>query len=483
VSTVCRELIFNTVHKFDYHFIGCANQHPDAGKILDMSKATQQETGVEDAKVILYPHTRYDDMDLIRSIINQNQIDGLVFITDPRYYEQLFRSENEIRSKIPMVYINIWDSLPYPKYNANFYKSCDMLLGISKQTKNINKVLIGEENCIDLDKDAWGMGSKINMENKHLIKYFPHGIDSTKFYPIEDKNTNLKYQNFKRQWIKNPSENDFVLFWNNRNIHRKNPLTLLLGFKAFVDQLPEEKQKHCYLIMHTQTQDPNGTDLRKSYNDLLGEKYNVLFSESQVTADQLNYFYNMSDVTVSVTNNEGYGLSLGESRMAGTMIISSTTGGCIDQMRFIDEKGKWLDYNKDFGSNHNNLYKKCGVWAIPIEVTRSMQGSIPTPYISKDEVDFEDVALAIAECYSITPENRKKYGLKGREWSMSDESQMESKKMGNNFINSMDVLFNNWVPKSKYSIDKIKSLENKPLSRPLSYSNGFEQKIKIVLEQ
>ena len=63
-------------------------------------------------------------------------------ITDPRYFTWLFQIENEIRSKIPIAYLNIWDDYPAPAYNKEFYESCDALLGISKQTVNINKLVL-----------------------------------------------------------------------------------------------------------------------------------------------------------------------------------------------------------------------------------------------------------------------------------------------------------------------------------------------------
>lgn len=55
--------------------------------------------------------------------------------------------------KIPIIYLNIWDScLPYPLWNKPYYESCDLLLAISKQTKNGNKVVLGDIPTVDLDE-------------------------------------------------------------------------------------------------------------------------------------------------------------------------------------------------------------------------------------------------------------------------------------------------------------------------------------------
>ena len=38
---------------------------------------------------------------------------------------------------------------------------------------------------------------------------------------------------------------------------------------------------------------------------------------------------------------EGWGLALTESLLTGTPFIANVTGGMQDQMRFIDNEGKW----------------------------------------------------------------------------------------------------------------------------------------------
>jgi hypothetical protein len=56
--------------------------------------------------------------------------------------------EHEIRQQIPIFYLNIWDDLPDPKYNRDYYRSCDALFAISKQTFGINYRVLGAENVI-----------------------------------------------------------------------------------------------------------------------------------------------------------------------------------------------------------------------------------------------------------------------------------------------------------------------------------------------
>ena len=57
---------------------------------------------------------------------------------------------------------------------------------------------------------------------------------------------------------------------------------------------------------------------------------------------------------------------------------------------------KWIEFNKNFPSNHNGTYKKCGEWALPVYPTnQSLVGSPRTPYIWDDRCNPEDAAKQI----------------------------------------------------------------------------------------
>jgi hypothetical protein len=56
--------------------------------------------------------------------------------------------EHEIRQQIPIFYYAIWDNLPLPMWNREYYQSCDAIFGISKQSHNIHKHVLGEENIM-----------------------------------------------------------------------------------------------------------------------------------------------------------------------------------------------------------------------------------------------------------------------------------------------------------------------------------------------
>ena len=442
ISTMAREIVVGTAHHYNWVNIGGAIQHPEQGKRLDLTEDTNKQTGITDASVILYPTSGYGTPELIRQMIEMEKPDAIMFFTDPRYWVWLFQMEHEIRSKVPMIYLNIWDDLPYPMYNKSFYESCDTLLAISKQTENINYSVLGKQ-----------------VEGK-LIKYVPHGINENTFYPIDSSNPEyLAVQEFKKQLFKG-KEYDFVTIWNSRNIRRKSTPDVLLAWKMFIDELPKEKAKKTALILHTQPVDENGTDLPAVYDMLFGNNeegiYNIVWSNQRLAPQQMNWLYNCANIDVLISSNEGWGLSLTEAMMAGRPIIAGVTGGMQDQMRFEDENGEWIKFTEEFGSNHRGKYKKCGKWAFPVFPSNiSLVGSVPTPYIYDDRMDPQDVANQLRKAYDMGSDELAKLGEAARKWVTSDESMMSARWMSKNVIDGIDETFKMFKPREKYNLINV----------------------------
>ena len=178
----------------------------------------------------------------------------------------------------------------------------------------------------------------------------------------------------------------------------------------------------------------------------------------------------MSDVTALISSNEGWGLSLTESMMAGKMIIANVTGGMQDQMRFEDEDGNWIDFDENFCSNHFGTYKKHGDWAVPVYPSNSsIVGSIPTPYIFDDRCDIRDVAKAIEEVYNMGSEERQTKGMNARKWVLSDESMMSARKMSDNVIDCIEETFEKFKPRKSFEFIKIEKLPRKKITHKLIY--------------
>ena len=452
IATMAREIVVGTSHHFNWVNLGAAINHPEAGKGFDISQEVNRLTGIEDSDVKVLPNNGYGDAMQIRALIAQEKPDAIFIFTDPRYWVWLFEIEREIRNEIPLMYLNIWDDYPAPLYNKPYYESCDLLMAISKQTKNINEIVLGEQ-----AKDK-------------IIKYVPHGINDEHFFPMTSVEDIKNLDQFKKNLFQG-KDIEFVAFFNSRNIRRKSPGDVILSYRMFCDLIGEEKAKKCALVMHTQAVDENGTDLYAVREAVCDDSYvNVFFSQERLDTPQINLLYNIADVGLLITSNEGWGLSLTETMMAGKMIIANTTGGMQDQMRFTDENGKWIDFTPDFPSNHRGTYKEHGEWAVPVYPSNiSMVGSVPTPYIFDDRCAPEDVAKALQQVYNLGKEERTRRGLLAREWVTSDESGMSARQMCTNVIDAMDETFEKFTPRSRFDLIKATDRPKKYITHKLIY--------------
>ena len=452
VATMAREIVLGTCHHYNWVNAGAAINHPEVGKRMDLSQDTGNRAGIPDASVFLYPQNGYGDSTLIRRMLTEEKPDAIFIFTDPRYWEWLFQIENEIRAKCPLIYLNIWDNYPAPMYNRNFYESCDTLLAISKQTKNINKIVLG-----DKAKDK-------------IIEYVPHGINKDHFFPINKDHEEWDNLQKAKKQLFGDKEYEHVFFFNSRNIRRKNASGLLAAYSLFKENLPEDKKDKVALVLHTQPVDNNGTDLFAVRDLFLGEDESVRFSQAKLATQGMNYLYNLADITVLPSNAEGWGLALTESMMAGTMIMATVTGGMQDQMRFEDENSNWFTPTPEIPSNHRGTYKKHGKWAIPVfPATRNLVGSPKTPYIYDDQLDIVDLSEKMMESYNLTKEEKKERGLAGREWALSDESMESARMMNKNIIKYIDQTINTFKPRKKFDFIKIDKLPIKTLTHKLVY--------------
>jgi glycosyltransferase involved in cell wall biosynthesis len=451
VATVAKEIVMGTAHHFNWVNLAGAIKHPEKGKRLDLSDSINKELNITDSYVHCIPTDGYGDPTILRDILRHEKPDAVMLFTDPRYFDWVFRMENEIRQQCPITYLNIWDDYPAPMFNRPFYESCDLLMGISKQTVNINKLVLEE-----------------SVKTK-VLRYIPHGLNTKKFHPVES--TDTKLIEFKKNILKG-RKSDFTLFFNSRNIRRKQIPDALLAFRVFLDELPKEKAEKCHFILHTEPRSEHGTDLEAVVEYTFGKDYkdNVIFSTTKYPQDQLNLLYNTADAQILLTSNEGWGLTLTESLLVGNPIIANVTGGMQDQMRFEDENGDWINFSADFPSNHRGTYKKHGEWAFPVYPTsRSAQGSIPTPYIFDDRCRFEDAAKQIRAIYDLDPAERKAKGLKGMEWALSDEAGFTTEHQAERVIEAFNTLFDTWKGRETFDITNATEFTGRHLNHKLIY--------------
>ena len=450
VATIAREIVINTAHHFNWVNIAGAIQHPEKGKRFDLSADTNKNAEIDDSSVFLYPVDGYGTPDLLRQFIQTEKPDAIMIITDPRYFEWLFSMEAEIRKTTPIVYLNIWDDFPTPMYNKPYYEACDALLAISKQTKLINELVLGDK--------AKGK----------ILEYIPHGLNEKLYYPIPDNDPSMV--SFKKN-VFGGEEKNFILFFNSRNIRRKQIPDAMLAWRYFLDRLPKEEAEKCAFILHTEVVSEHGTDLEAVRKVLFKDYPNAIyFSQSKLSQQELNMLYNIADAQILLTSNEGWGLTLTEAILAGTPIIANVTGGMQDQMRFEDENGEWYTPTPEIPSNHTGKYLRHGRWAFPVYPTnRSLQGSPKTPYIWDDRCKPEDATEHLVELYNMSREERKELGKAGREWALSDEAGFTGELMGVRVINALDKLFETWTPRVKFEFINANETQDEYVSHELLY--------------
>jgi glycosyltransferase involved in cell wall biosynthesis len=288
---------------------------------------------------------------------------------------------------------------------------------------------------------------------KIVVSYVPHGINSTTFKP-----TTVPAE-FRKK-VLGDKDYKFVLFWMNRNIKRKQPSDVIWAYSKFVDGLPEEDRDKVCLIMHTAAIDQNGTDLYK-VKETICPNYEIKFSESRISQEELNWYYNLADCTINIAGNEGFGLVTAESVMAGTPIIVNVTGGLQDQCGFkVDGKELTAEDYVKIGSLHDaKVWEdkvEHGEWVKPVfSRVQTLVGSVPTPYIIDDKVDVYEVGDAIRYWYDVSKEDRTKRGLAGREW-MLNEGGLSNTNMCKTLVDGIEKTLKNWKPKDRYNLYKIK---------------------------
>ena len=433
ISTMSREFVMGTVDRFNWIQLGAGINHTEAGKFVDINDDVRKKTGVPDAELKIIPYNSYGDIITLRKILSEIKIDAILHFTDPHYWQWLYDAEHEIRQQVPILYYHIWDNVPDPLYNKDYYESCDWLGCISKLTYGIVNRVGKIEDGIRKPLQDW------------QISYVPHGINPDTFKPLSIDLTDTKKLLF------GDKQYDFVLFYNNRNIRRKQTSDVIYAFKLFCDKLTKDQASKCVLLMHTTPIDNNGTDLY-AVKDVLCPDYDVVFSTNKIEPEKLNELYNIADCTINIASNEGFGLGTAESIMAGTPILVNVTGGLQDQCGFNFTADDYIDI--ETLSNKTDHYDTPhGDWVYPVWPSAiNLNGSPITPYIFDDRVNDEEVAEQIMNVYGTSKKERKENGLKGREFAIKN---LSSKVMCDAMSDGINTAIKNFTPRERFNLYKV----------------------------
>lgn len=314
---------------------------------------------------IIKPTNGFGDKNTLRKAIAQEQPDALFLFTDPRFFIWVWEMEDEIRSVCPIVYNHLWDNPPWPEFNRVLYESTDLI------------------NCIN-----WPTYEMVKERFPEKTNYIPHAIPKNVYFPMNKDDVSKA----KKQLLGESRLDHFILTFVSRNARRKMPSDILVSFQQFLNELQlKHGHKKATMLMHTEPLDPEGPNLNHVI-DLLGIRDNVVFSKDRVGFNEMNALYNITDVVVNRSCNEGFGLGVLEAKMAGKLAIALKTGGLTRQI-------------EDWKTG-----EQFGIGLEP-EV-KCMVGNQMVPYIYEDFVSHETVAKAMMELYNWGPEKRQEIGMK-----------------------------------------------------------------------
>lgn len=319
--------------------------------------------------VVIFEHQTHGDATFTRQVVGHVQPDIVIPMGDPRFFTYLFNMDGDIRKRAFIAFYHLWDNEPFPKFNKPWYDSCDELVTLTKFTHE--------------------------MYNKNGLKntFIPHGYDPEEFKVLEEK----EYSPMKDDILRNIKRDDidFTILWNNRNLHRKRGADVIEAFHMFYERHP-----HSLLIMHTDPVFFEGYDLIGVNDDFERIKDTpVIFSVNKDASPMLNKLYNIADVTVNISYNEGFGLCIGESQLAQTPVIATATGGMTEQLTGDNERVGYLlqpQVRYIFGVPGNN-------------------------YVYQDFVSTAETARAFEQAYEDKKDgNLAELGKKAREHTMKN---------------------------------------------------------------
>jgi len=354
----------------------------------------------------IVPVDGYGTQEMIRSILRNEKPDILWMMTDPRFYEWLWAIENEIRPLCPIVYYHVWDNFPAPHFNKKFYESNDQIVSISKLTDAVVKEVAPDVPC----------------------RYIPHAVNGDFFVPMDKDEVRAKA-------LPEEDRDKFIVFWNNRNARRKQSGTLLWWWKEWLDK--RDMHGKAQLIMHTEPKDPHGQDLAAIADQLsLNSQRQVMFSTQKVPLESMPIFYNMADVTVNISDAEGFGLATLESLSCGTPIIATMTGGLQEQVIGA------------YGLNGEPIYP----------ASKAIIGSQQVPYIYEDRISKESFLLALDKMYGAGPEHRKELGQNGRNHVLANYNFENFNKQWVNLMLKVHEEHGSWETRNGYSSITFKEI-------------------------
>ncbi len=200
---------------------------------------------------------------------------------------------------------------------------------------------------------------RLRPDVKSKIKVLYHGNNPKDFYPLSQEEK-LKFK--KEYFGKNA---DKVIISNiNRNQPRKDLPNTIFGFiearKCWESKGLKGKP---FLYLHCHPLDPMGHDLRAVLDQTElkeGEDYGLIpkeLEENLASIETLNKIYNASDIYVTTTLGEGWGLTITEA-MATRLPVIAPNSTSIAEIIGNDERGYLLNTMIPFCAQNDSIIRE-----------------------------------------------------------------------------------------------------------------------------
>lgn len=199
---------------------------------------------------------------------------------------------------------------------------------------------------------------KLRPELRGKLKVIPHGTNLKDFYPLPKEEVLA----FRKEYFNDEGEK-FIISNINRNQYRKDiPATIF----AFIEAKENWKIKNRkpYLYLHMNPSDTKaGWDLRAILNQTnLIEGVDYQFPEKEfenigVPVETMNKIYNSSDLSVTTTLGEGWGLSVTESFSVCLPVICPN-GTSFKEMSGNGKRAHVIDGLMPYASMADNIVRE-----------------------------------------------------------------------------------------------------------------------------
>ena len=154
---------------------------------------------------------------------------------------------------------------------------------------------------------------------REKVKVIPHGVDVDSFHPLPAAEKAAFRRDFFGHVVK---PGDFLVTNVNRNQWRKDLPRTMAAFALFHKRVPGS-----FLYLHAAAQDAGGDlgEIAKHFGLKPGVDWGCPRNfdvHKGVSLEQLNGIYNVSDLIVSTSLGEGWGMSLTEAMAAGVPVMA-----------------------------------------------------------------------------------------------------------------------------------------------------------------